>query len=64
MNALWQVGEAVAKTKDMAPVPSISTDTFSQACDQPTDRLATMQKASALLPVAGITSLMACMRRY
>lgn len=58
MNALWQVGEALAKTKDMAK----SFDLYKYiltTCDEPAERLATMQKASALLPAPGITSLMA-----
>jgi hypothetical protein len=58
MNSLWQVGEALAKTKDMARAFDLYKYVFT-SCDQPTDRLATMQKASALLPSAGITSLMA-----
>ncbi len=58
MNALWQVGEALAKTRDMARAFDLYKYVLT-TCDQSSDRLATMQKASALLPAAGITSLMA-----
>ncbi len=58
MNALWQVGEALAKTKDMARAFDLYKYVLTN-CDEPAERLATMQKASALLPAAGITSLMA-----
>lgn len=58
MNAMWQVGEALAKTRDMARAFDLYKYVLTN-CDQPSERLATMQKASALLPAAGITSLMA-----
>ncbi len=58
MNALWQVGEALAKTRDMAKAFDLYKYVLTN-CDQPSERLATMQKASALLPAAGITSLLA-----
>jgi hypothetical protein len=58
MNTMWQVGEALARNKDMARAFELYKYILTQ-CDGDKERLATIQKASLLLPDAGITSLMA-----
>ncbi|MGO4568556.1 hypothetical protein AB4Z52_26755 [Rhizobium sp. 2YAF20] len=58
MNTMWQVGEALAKTRDF----SYSFELYKYIlthCDAAPDRMATIQKASQLLPEAGTTSLLA-----
>ncbi|MBZ5762676.1 hypothetical protein LAV84_24960 [Rhizobium sp. VS19-DR104.2] len=61
MNTMWQVGEALAKTGDMARSFDLYKYILTE-CDGAPERLATMQKASALLPPAGANSLMAFAR--
>lgn len=58
INVLWQVGEALAQTKDFAR----SFDLYKYiltTCQVPQERLATVQKAAALLPDQGLQSLVA-----
>jgi hypothetical protein len=56
MQVLWNVGESFAQMKDYAQ----SFDLYKYVltnCDDPASRLATVQKASLVLPAKGITSL-------
>jgi hypothetical protein len=61
MNAMWQVGEALTKTNDIARAFDLYKYILT-SCDVPAERLATMQKASLLLPAAGSQSLLAFAR--
>jgi hypothetical protein len=61
MNVMWQVGEALVKTSDMARAFDLYKYILT-SCDVPAERLATMQKASQLLPTAGTDSLLAFAR--
>ncbi|PZM09983.1 hypothetical protein CPY51_24315 [Rhizobium tubonense] len=58
LNTMWQVGEALAKTRDFSHSFELYKYILTH-CDAAPDRLATMQKASQLLPEAGTTSLLA-----
>jgi hypothetical protein len=56
IDSLWQVGEALAHKSNFAT----SFDTFKYIllnCNNPDERLATMQKASLVLPATGINAL-------
>lgn len=56
IEALWQLGEAFARVRNYAQ----SFDVYKYVlvnCADPTERLSTMQKATALLPQPGIDSL-------
>lgn len=58
INVLWQVGEALAHTRDYAR----SFDLYKYiltTCSIPEERLSTVQKASLVLPEAGLQSLIA-----
>ena len=58
MQVLWNVGESFAQIKDYAQ----SFDLYKYIltnCDDPAQRMATVQKASLLLPAKGTTSLIA-----
>ncbi|WP_455273724.1 hypothetical protein [Rhizobium herbae] len=58
INVLWQVGESLAQTRDFAR----SFDLYKYiltTCSDPQERLATVQKASELLPDQGLQSLVA-----
>jgi hypothetical protein len=58
MNAMWQVGEALARIRDFAHSFELYKYILTH-CDGGPERLATIQKASLLLPEAGTTSLFA-----
>jgi hypothetical protein len=58
MNTMWQVGEALAKTRDFNHSFELYKYILTH-CDGTPERLATMQKASLLLPEAGTRSLLA-----
>ncbi|TCR75603.1 hypothetical protein [Rhizobium sp. BK376] len=58
MNTMWQVGEALAKTRDFNHSFELYKYILTR-CDGTPERLATMQKASLLLPDVGIKSLLA-----
>lgn len=58
MNVLWQVGEALAQTRDYARAFDLYKYVLT-SCTDPGERLATVQKASLLLPEAGLQSLIA-----
>jgi cellulose synthase operon protein C len=57
MNAMWQVGEALARTRDFNHSFELYKYILTH-CDGTPERVATMQKASLLLPEAGVTSLL------
>ena len=58
INVLWQVGEALAQTRDYARAFDLYKYILS-TCPVPEQRLSTVQKAGLLLPEAGLQSLIA-----
>ncbi len=58
MQTLWNVGEAFARMKDYAHAFDLYKYILTN-CQNPEERLATVQKASLLIPSDGISSLVA-----
>ena len=56
MDVLWNVGEGFARTGNMAQAFDLYAYILSH-CDKPEERLATFQKANALLPPKGAEAL-------
>ncbi|EAS51283.1 conserved hypothetical protein [Aurantimonas manganoxydans SI85-9A1] len=56
MDVLWQVGEAFARSGDLARAFDLYGYVLT-TCDNPGERLATMQKAALLLPQKGVDAL-------
>lgn len=56
MDVLWNVGEGFARTGNMAQAFDLYAYVLSH-CDKPEERLATFQKANALLPPKGTDAL-------
>jgi tetratricopeptide (TPR) repeat protein len=58
MDVLWTVGESFARLRNMAKAYDLYAYVLN-TCEVPAERLATFQKAAALLPPEGINALVA-----